>query len=189
MKLIKHALLGLLLSASALGASAAVISGTDVATADMSNPGLLQTWNFSIGGAGVMANDTFNYDILFFPPPSDPTTYFAFLANGGDQNQVSFTAAAFTSYFGPPPPDFTTVLGSQTVYGSGPIDSAGIYDLHLEGVFLADDAAVNGLAANDINPVSLPEPVSVSLMLAGLAGMARTRRRGAKTAQPAVQAA
>ena len=55
--------------------------------------------------------------------------------------------------------------------GKGRI-SSGTYDLRLTGTFLVDAAGFTGDAISDI-----PEPVSLALMGAGVAGMIGVRRR------------
>lgn len=183
MKSIKHVLLGLLFATSAIAASAAEIDGMDFILAN-DDAGTLQAWSFTIGGDGVMTNDTFNYDLLFNSPPSAPETYFAFMAFGSAQDAVSFSNASFTYYLDGAPDGFSLDVSSPEVSGSGFVPSA-LYDLHLEGTFLADGASVIGRVVDDLGVVAVPEPVSVSLMLAGLAGIAGTRRRRSKAAQAA----
>ena len=102
---------------------------------------------------------------------------------------VSFSNAAFTQGFAFAPPNYSFNVGNNIVTGNGFIESNGIYDLHLEGTFLTDGATVVGRAGDDLGVISVPEPVSVSLILAGLAGIAGSRRRGAKAAKGLAQAA
>jgi hypothetical protein len=188
MKSIKYALLGLLLATSAIAASATEIDGFDFVNGTPA-AGTLQTWDFSFGGDGVMANDTFVYDLLFNPPPSAPVTYFAFATYGNALGAVSFSDASSFTYYGDVAPDgYSFTSTDPEVWGGGFVPGA-LYDLHLEGTFLVDGASVNGRAVDDLDTVAVPEPVSVSLMMAGLAGIVGTRRRRGKAVAQAAQAA
>ena len=178
MKSIKKALLGLFLACcAAANAPAAPIydyQGTIFVQADLGNPGTLQTWLYGFGGNGILGGQTFSLEFLFNTPPSDPVTWFGFQVDSW--NTVSFVAGGFYA-FDPTltaPPDYTFGLSTSRASGHGFLDS-GVYDLFLAGTFLVDGAGFVISAVDDIVPV--PEPMTLGLMLAGLAGLAGARRR------------
>ena len=176
MKSIKKAALGLLLATTAFAASAAKFDGYDFVPPNF-DAGTRQTFNFTVGDSTVKAGDTFSYDLYFNTPPLAPSTYFAFNVFG---NNASFDGASFLAAGDPAtmPPNYFFSATSSVVQGAGFLDS-GTYDLYLSGTFLADGAMVAGFVADDINATYVPEPMSLSLVGLGLAGMAGLRRRKA----------
>jgi hypothetical protein len=178
MKSIKKALFGLLLAgcaaANALAAPIYDYQGSVFVPADDSGPGTLQTWLFAGGGPGILGGKTFSFEFLFNTPPSNPVTWFGFQVDGS--NTVSFDGAGFYALGAPPlpVPGYRLAFGGARADGRGYLDS-GVYDLLLTGTFLVDGAGFLGSAVDDIVPV--PEPMTLSLMLAGVAGLLATRRK------------
>ena len=129
-----------------------------------------QQWLFGITETGAKAGDTFEYDFLFNTPPENAD--FSFLVRPDQDNALTFSNVAW--YAG----DLTEqldnlelVLHPWMAAGKGRL-SSGTYDLRLTGTFLVDAAGFTGTAL-----AAIPEPVSLALMGAGLAGMIGVRRR------------
>jgi PEP-CTERM motif len=129
-----------------------------------------QQWLFGVTETDARAGDTFEYDFLFNTPPEDVD--FSFLVRPDRDNSLTFSNVAW--YAG----DLTEQLDllDLTLYpwvaaGKGRL-SSGTYDLRLTGTFLVDAAGFTGNAIS-----AIPEPVSLALMGAGLAGMIGVRRR------------
>lgn len=179
MKLIKHTLLGLVLSTCAAFASAyPTYQDTFFVQADMDvHGGSMQSWTFGAGDPTVMSGETFVYDFLFNTPP--PTAWFGFYVNPDNAGDVAFTDASFY-----PAPDngVNLALSADQVSGNTVVDS-GLYDLQLAGTFMADGGGFTGQAR--ANFATVPEPVSLGLVGIGLAGLAGARRRKAAKAAKA----
>jgi hypothetical protein len=129
-----------------------------------------QQWQFGVTEAGAVAGDTFEYDFLFNTPPEDAD--FSFLVRPDRDYTLAFSNVAW--YAG----DLTEqldlldlTLHPWVAAGKGRL-SSGTYDLRLTGTFLADGAGFTGNALS-----AIPEPVSLALVGAGLAGMIGVRRR------------
>lgn len=129
-----------------------------------------QQWLFGVTETDAKRGDTFSYDFLFNTPPENVD--FSFLVRPDQDNSVMFDNIVI--YAG----DLVTMLDvldliqkPWVVGGKGRI-SSGTYDIRIEGAFQADGAGFTGTAISDI-----PEPVSLALMGAGLAGMIGVRRR------------
>ena len=174
---IKKALLALLLASGAATSSAAAINGYDFVMG-VGSDGTRQDYHFTIGNASVKKGDTFSYDLLFNTPPLAPTTYFGFLVGGDQKGSVKFNDGAFTDLLGDELDGYMLSVAGKSVSGSGFLDS-GTYDLYLSGTFLADGAMVVGNAVDDLNVANVPEPMSLSLLGLGLAGIAGIRRKKA----------
>ena len=129
-----------------------------------------QQWLFGVTQTDAKAGDTFEYDFLFNTPPENAD--FSFLVRPDKDYSLAFSNVGW--YAG----DLTEqldnlelVLHSWVVAGKGRV-SSGTYDLRLSGTFLADAAGFTGNAIS-----AIPEPVSLALMGAGMAGMIGVRRR------------
>jgi PEP-CTERM motif len=141
-----------------------------------------QQWLFGVTQTDAKAGDTFEYDFLFNTPPEDAD--FSFLVRPDKDNSLTFSNVAW--YAG----DLTEqldildlVLHPWVAGGKGRITS-GTYDLRLTGTFLADAAGFTGNAIS-----AIPEPVSIALMGAGLAGIIGVRRRKVEKVEKEAQAA
>lgn len=180
MKSIKQTLLGLVLATCAVFNAAATPTFSDMffVPADF-GPATTQTWNFGITEPAAVSGDTFVYDFLFNTPPEP--AWFEFTAFPDLAGSLAFSDLGFFAGDGVTPIDALALsLTSGLAGGMGTITS-GTYDLRLAGMFLADGAGFTGQAFSDI-----PEPVSLALMGAGLAGMIGARRRkAAAAAEPA----
>jgi hypothetical protein len=183
--IIKKALFGLALSSCAAFASATMYTSTTFVPADFDHPGTLKT--FAIDGYNLVDDDTnklimgsigdtFQYDFLFNLP--DETSAFAFHVNAGNGG-VAFNGASFGFF---PLDDYGSMAGfiksasASSVSGYGYLDSA-TYDLRLTGSYLANGGGFSGEAS--AVSVTVPEPMSLSLVGLGLAGIAGLRRRKA----------
>ncbi|WP_036168801.1 PEP-CTERM sorting domain-containing protein [Massilia sp. 9096] len=187
--IIKNAVLGLALSSCAAFASATAFISTSIAPVTFDDGSTLKT--FSINSNGLvddntrsviapMAGDTFTFDFLFNLP--DAMSSFAFFANA-DQGGVAFDGAAFGYITGGQINGIIQSFSADGVSGSGLLSSA-TYDLRLTGSFLADGGSFSGLAGAvpvdiPVDTGTVPEPMSLSLIGLGLAGMASLRRRKA----------
>lgn len=191
MKFIKHAMLGLALSTCAAFASAVPMTyySTAFVWADMSSTDTDQTFNFGSTGMSdyhgnlisANAGDSFVYDYLFNTPP--PAANFNFLVGSDSLGGITFTDAAMLNFDGSNAWPFTTSFLNEQASGSGILNS-GLYDLRLSGTFNAALASFTGSAEAELtNPV--PEPMSLGLMGAGLAGLIGARRRKAGQAAKA----
>lgn len=173
MKMIKKVLLGLMLSTAATASFATEIAPDPYYVFVNYGQDYRQYFDFGAGGADVKAGDTFVYQFLFNTQPEQPEFYF----NIGQDHagDVAFDSATFLATGDPYTlvDGFQVDLASTTIHGFGNID-AGTYDLVLTGTFLADGAGFTGEAVSDV-----PEPMSLALVGAGLAGMAGLRRRKA----------
>jgi hypothetical protein len=139
-------------------------------------PYTTQTWNFGVTEPAALAGDTFVYDFLFNTPPEP--AWFQFAVFPDVAGTLAFTDLGFfAGDFVTPIDVLHLTLASDLAFGAGTITS-GTYDLRLAGTFLSDGAGFTGHAFSDI-----PEPVSLALIAAGLAGMAGARRRKAAAAE------
>lgn len=181
----KKALLGLALSSCAAFASATMYTSTIFVPADYNHPGTLKT--FAINGYNVVDDntntavmgsigDTFQYDFVFDLP--DETSAFAFHVNDGN-GSVAFDGASFG--FFPldayDPMDGVIKSASATGVSGGSYLYSANYDLRLTGSYLVNGGGFGGDAS--AVSVTVPEPMSLSLIGLGLAGMAGLRRRKA----------
>jgi hypothetical protein len=189
MQSIKQALCGLLVAGCAATSAFAtpIYDHTDTVfvVADDNWSGTMQTWQFGAGEDGVLAGQTFAYQFVFNTPPAFSTTFFQFWVDGAPG--VKFGAAGF--YLDDdvmlPAPDFTIRGNPFELNGKGWLDN-GPYDLYLRGTFLADGAGFRGFAMDtETASDEVPEPATLGLLAAGVAGLLGARRRGARPAMPA----
>lgn len=188
MKSIKHVLIGALLASAASFASATVQYGSAFVFPTFNDPDPTQTWMFDStqvfddNSNLIVAsqNDSFVYDFWLNGLP--PAMTFNFMLDPGNVGDITFTGAGMyngddgTTLAWP----FTTTFTDSEVSGSGILNS-GVYDLRIAGTFNVDNASFGGLGESTItDPV--PEPMSLSLVGLGLAGMAGVRRRKAAKA-------
>jgi hypothetical protein len=173
MKSIKHILLGLVLTTCAVfNASATPTFSDSFFVVPDFGPTTTQTWNFGITETSAHSGDTFLYDFLFNTSPEP--AWFTFAAFPDVAGSLAFSDLGFfAGDFVTPIDALTLSLTSALATGQGGITS-GTYDLRLAGTFLADGAGFTGQAFSDI-----PEPVSLALIGASLAGMVGARRRKA----------
>jgi hypothetical protein len=171
MKMIKKVLIGLMLSSAATAAFAKHIEPDPYFVEVTFGQDYRQYFDFGAGGADVQAGDTFTYNFLFNTMPEQPEFFFDIAQDhAGDvafsDAQLLATGDPYTNVDG-----FPITLTNTTIHGFGSID-AGVYNLLVSGTFLADGAGFTGEAVSDV-----PEPMSLALVGAGLAGMAGLRRR------------
>jgi len=184
--IIKKAVLGLALSSCAAFASATAFTSTVFVpvTFDKNSTQKFFFFNSQMFDDNdnlipVSAGDTFAFDYVFNLP--DAMSSFAFLVNA-DNGGVAFDSAAFGPFS---IDDNGTIAGiiqsfsASGVSGGGMLSSAS-YDLRLTGSFLVDNGTFTGIASSDVaDTAAVPEPMSLSLIGLGLAGMAGLRRRKA----------
>ncbi|MCS0581742.1 PEP-CTERM sorting domain-containing protein [Massilia pinisoli] len=182
MKSIKHALLGFVLATCAVFNASATPTFSDAFfVVPVFGPTTTQTWDFGITEPAAQAGDTFLYDFLFNTPPEP--AWFKFAVFPDVAGSLAFTDLGFfAGDFVTPIDALTLSLTSDLAAGSGTITS-GTYDVRLAGTFLAAGAGFTGVAVSDV-----PEPVSLALMAAGLAGMGAARRRRRVAKEDAVEA-
>lgn len=173
MKMMKKILVGLVLASCAMvNASAAPIkfTGWDWPMSTMDPDSLLQIFDFSAIQPDAKAGDTFEYDFTFNSPPM--LSVFNVFGKATD-NSVAFTDAGLFN-FG----DSAAVAGfmfnttGSTFGASVDLLDSGLYDFIIAGTFLKDGGGFQATATTDV-----PEPVSIALLAAGMAGMAGVRRR------------
>lgn len=176
--IIKKAVLGLALSSCAAFASATVFTGTAFLTPDPDESSTQK--NFAFTSAGLtdttpMAGDTFVFDFLFNLPDMSTVGLFAAADEGG----VAFSDAVFSYIGGDQIDGIIKSISADSVSGDGLLSSA-TYDLRLSGSFLVDGGSFSGaIGALSVDESAVPEPMSLSLIGLGLAGMAGLRRRKA----------
>jgi hypothetical protein len=176
MKSIKQTLVGLVLATCAVFNAAATptFESTYFVMPDF-GPATTQTWNFGAAEPSAVSGDTFVYDFLFNTPPEP--AWFEFSAFPDFVGALAFSDLGFFAGDGVTPIDALALSLTNWLAGGMGTITSGTYDLRLAGTFLADGAGFTGQAFSDI-----PEPVSLALMGAGLAGMIGARRRKAAAA-------
>jgi hypothetical protein len=173
MKSIKHLLLGLVLATcAAVNASATPTFSDMFFVVPDFDQYVSQTWFFGVTEPAAKAGDTFEYDFLFNTPPENAD--FNFLVRPDVDYTLRFTDLGFfAGDFVTPIDVLALTLKDDVALGAGRI-SSGTYDLRLAGTFLVDGAGFTGTARS-----AIPEPATLVLLGAGLAGLAAVRRRQA----------